>query len=123
MPKKILIVDDERGWVETISSWLADHGYQTAAAFDTLEALAELKSTKPDLVLLDIIMPAGGGITVLKAIRADTSTSDLPVIVITARMEDDLRQLARKLKVSDYLVKPIDMAKLLRSITKQIGHA
>ena len=116
MEKKILIADDEKDWIQMLSMRLEHEGYKTEAAFDAMQALMQGMREKPDLMLLDIMMPAGGGLEALKNIRASDKTFSMPVIVITAKGDAGTRMAAEKLGVSGYFVKPVDMPKLLEKI-------
>jgi DNA-binding response OmpR family regulator len=114
--KKILIVDDERDWVDMLSIRLVHSGYQVEVAFDGLQAVAQAAQLKPDLILLDIMMPAGGGLGALKNMRISTKTFSMPVIVITAKGDKETKEAAEKLGISGYFVKPVDMVALLLKI-------
>ena len=116
MEKKILTVDDEKDWIQMLAIRLEHEGYKTEAAFDAMQALMQGMREKPDLMLLDIMMPAGGGLEALKNIRASDKTFSMPVIVLTAKGDVGTKIAAEKLGVSGYFVKPVDMAKLLEKI-------
>ena len=116
MEKKILIADDEKDWIQMLSMRLEHEGYKTEAAFDAMQALMQGMREKPDPMLLDIMMPAGGGLEALKNIRASDKTFSMPVIVITAKGDAGTRMAAEKLGVSGYFVKPVDMPMLLEKI-------
>ena len=116
MKKKILIVDDEKDWVEMLSLRLIHSGYQVEVAFDGLQAVTQAVQLKPDLILLDIMMPAGGGLGVLKNMRTSTKTFSMPVIVITAKGDKETQEASEKLGISGYFVKPVDMVALLLKI-------
>jgi len=114
--KKILIVDDEKDWVQMLAMKLKSEGYQTEAAFDGIQAMMQVVKLEPDLILLDIKMPAGGGLETLKHIRASVKTFSSPVIVITGRGDEEIKEAAEKLGISGYFVKPMDMAQLMNRI-------
>lgn len=119
--KKILIVDDERDWVEMLSIRLGHSGYQVEVAFDGLQAVTQAVELKPDLILLDIMMPAGGGLGALKNIRLSTKTFSIPVIVVTAKGGPETKEAAEKLGISGYFVKPVDMVALLLKIKELLS--
>ena len=79
----ILIVEDEKDLVQVLMERLESYGYDVDAAFDALQAMMKLNKSKPDLVLLDIAMPAGGGLQVLRNIRMNVKWFSLPVIIMT----------------------------------------
>ncbi len=101
----ILIVEDELELAEIIEAYLRREGYQTERAGDGKRALGLYRATKPDLVLLDIMMPKLNGLEVLKTIRQDGQT---PVIMLTARAEDDDKLLGLELGSDDYIIKPFN---------------
>jgi DNA-binding response OmpR family regulator len=116
MEKKILIVDDEKDFVRILTTRLENAGYQVAVAFDPVQALTQATQLKPDLILLDIRMPAGGGLAALKSTRANDKTFNMPVIALTAVSDEQTREDAEKLGISGYFVKPVDMGGLLEKI-------
>ncbi len=114
--KKILIADDEKEWALMLCARLQHEGFEIEIAFDAIQATTQALQLKPDLILLDISMPAGGGIAVLENLRGSMKTSHIPVIVITARGDAETRESVTKLGISGYHVKPIEMADLLKNI-------
>ncbi len=120
MPKKILIVEDEQDIREAVQASLASRGYWVILAADGEEGLRKVKSEKPDLVLLDIVMPKLDGWQVLKAIRDDEATRDVPVVMLTANRETSSLIESQSQKATDYLMKPFDIEKLLRFINRYI---
>lgn len=107
-PPKILIVDDEPFNVDYLEQELEDRGYQTVSAGNGREALAQVAEEQPDLVLLDIMMPIMDGFAVLTRLKAEPSTRDVPVIVISAM--SDMGSVVRGIQqgAEDYLPKPFD---------------
>ncbi|MCL4294870.1 MAG: SpoIIE family protein phosphatase [Anaerolineae bacterium] len=105
---KILIVDDEPFNVDYLEQELEDFDYDTVSAANGREALAQVAAEKPDVVLLDIMMPELDGFQVLERLKADLETRDLPVIVISAM--NDLKSVVRgiELGAEDYLPKPFE---------------
>lgn len=116
MEKKILIVDDEKVWVKMLAMSLGHEGYQIEVAFDAIQATTQAFQLKPDLILLDILMPAGGGLEALKNIRASVKTFSIPVIVLTAKGDKETKEAAEELGVSGYFSKSVDMDELLEKI-------
>jgi DNA-binding response OmpR family regulator len=116
MAKTILIVDDDADWVQMISKRLQLNGYHVEAAFDAAQALSQAIKLKPDLILLDILMPAGGGVGVLENLRINVYTFKIPVIALTALSDKQTIKAVTELEVSGYFVKPIDMVELLEKI-------
>ncbi len=123
MDKKcILVVDDEKDWVSLMSTRLQHEGYHVDVAFDPIEGIAQTVKLLPDLILLDIMMPAGGGISMLKSIRNSSKTFNVPVIVITAKSDKATQEEAEKLGVSAYFYKPLDTAKLMEKIKEVLQY-
>ena len=103
MTKRILVVDDEKDWAHAFALALEEHGYKITAAFEPLQAITQIKESKPDLILLDLLMPAGGGFAVLQYIRETGNTIILPVIIVSVQDDDETKKKAQehheKLKV------------------------
>jgi DNA-binding response OmpR family regulator len=119
MGKKILIVDDDVAWVRMLAIRLNQAGYQVEVAFDALQAVTQAVRSKPDLILLDIIMPAGGGLRTLENLRMNTKTFSVPIIVVTAKEWDkERKEAAKKFGISGYYMKPVDMDALLERLEK-----
>ncbi|HAM38922.1 MAG: hypothetical protein A2474_04010 [Elusimicrobia bacterium RIFOXYC2_FULL_34_12] len=119
MAKKILIVDDEKDVVEVIAMYLEKEDYEVASAFDGLEALEKITNEKPDLVILDVMMPKLDGHSLNIRLKENPETKDIPVIVITGK--GHLKEIitARKdVTIVDYLEKPFQMQELLEKIKK-----
>jgi len=114
--KRILVVDDEKDWVSLISTRLQHEGYHVDVAFDPIEGMAQAIKLVPDLILLDIMMPGGGGISMLKSVRNSSKTFNIPIIVVTAKSDQETQEEAEKLGVSAYFYKPLDTAKLMEKI-------
>jgi DNA-binding NtrC family response regulator len=104
---KILVVDDEAEVVRLLQDFLTSKGYEVATALNGLEALAKVREMKPDIVLLDIIMPGMGGIDTLKEIKKIDPT--IAVIMVTAVVDEELANRAVKLGAFDYITKPINI--------------
>ena len=114
MSKLILIVDDEANLVETLDYNLQRDGYATRTAYDGREALAAVKrSPLPDLVLLDLNLPGMSGLEVCRAIRQDSATHGIPVIMLTAMAEEVDRVVGFQLGADDYVTKPFSVRELL----------
>ena len=116
MTEKILIVDDEPFNVDLLEQELDDQGYVTCAATSGEEALEVLAAEKPDLVLLDWMMPGLDGIEVLKRMRATPELQRVPVIMLTARTSTQDKVMGLDAGADDYVTKPIDEAELFARI-------
>ena len=121
MGERILIVDDEKDWVKMLAMRLRHEGYQIEGAFDTIQATAQAIKLIPDLILLDIMMPGGGGLQALKNIRAHLKTFTIPVIVLTARGDKETKEAAEGLGISGYFIKTESTIELVSKIKEVLG--
>lgn len=116
MPKKILIVEDEPAIQELVKYNLQKEGYKVFSAYDG-EAGAEMAlEEKPDLVLLDLMLPKMDGIEVCKLLKSNTRTSGIPIIMVTAKSEETDKVLGLEMGADDYLAKPFGVRELLARI-------
>ncbi|UCC16187.1 MAG: response regulator [Dehalococcoidales bacterium] len=115
--KKVLLVDDEEAILKILRLKLMILGYDVITAPDGREALDLIDSERPDIILLDVIMPIVGGFEVLRKLRI---ISELPVIVFSARPENS--QKAFKLGADDFLPKPFDVDDLAKRIEILLGN-
>ncbi|HEX6849947.1 MAG TPA: response regulator transcription factor [Candidatus Polarisedimenticolaceae bacterium] len=106
MAGKILVVDDERDIVGALQHVLTREGFQVAEAYDGREALEAIRRERPDLVLLDVMLPEVSGVEVLKSLRGGSASPALPVILLTARKDEIDRVLGFELGADDYVTKP-----------------
>ena len=113
----ILIVDDERLLAETIGINLQKAGFETLAAYDGDSALAMARDHKPDLVILDVMLPKISGWEVCRALRGDAEfRTGAPVLMLTARGEESDKVIGLELGADDYLVKPFSMRELVARV-------
>jgi two-component system, OmpR family, alkaline phosphatase synthesis response regulator PhoP len=113
---RVLIADDNPQGVELLEAYLANSGCEIATAFDGDETLAKVRSWKPDLVLLDIMMPKTSGFEVCKRLKADSATRDIPVLMITALDQPSDVERAVDAGTDDFLTKPINQTDLHRRV-------
>ena len=113
---KILIVEDDPDTRRLFTVRLQASGYETSLAEDTYMAVSMALKEQPDLILLDLGLPAGGGLTVLERLQAQTSTAIIPVIVASASERSIHELRARKAGAVTYLQKPIETSELLAAI-------
>src|SRR5436305_2364950 len=118
MPKKILAVDDERHIVRLVEVNLQRAGYEVVTAYDGREALEKVKSENPDLVVLDVMMPYMDGFEVLKNLKADPITAEIPVIMLTAKAQDADVFRGWQSGVDCYLTKPFNPMELLTFVKR-----
>src|SRR5690554_5379522 len=117
MSARILVVDDDRALAEMLSMVLQGEGFQVEHAYDGLEAVERFRSTRPELVLLDVMLPGLDGIGVCEQIRAE---SGVPIIMLTVRT--DTADVVRGLEVGadDYIVKPFNPKELVARIRTRL---
>ena len=113
---KILIVDDYPANVKLLERNLRTAGYETVAAYDGQEALEKVRTERPDLVLLDIMLPKIDGFEVCRRLRADEATAVIPIIMITALMETEDRIRGLESGADDFISKPFDRGELLARV-------
>ena len=113
MAVSVLVVEDDRNIQELLQLYLEKEGYAVTVASDGGQGLAKFRSIKPDLVLLDVMMPVMDGWSVCKAIRADSQT---PIIMLTAKGETDDKVSGLKSGADDYVTKPFEMKELLARV-------
>ncbi|HEY7678582.1 MAG TPA: response regulator [Candidatus Methylomirabilis sp.] len=119
MPK-VLIVDDEIHIVKIIAYKLRGAGYDVASAADGVEALEAVRADRPDLILLDIMMPRMDGYQTLETLKGDPATRDIPVFLLTVKSREADRQRGWQLGCDDYITKPFSPAKLLERIDQTL---
>ena len=113
MPKKILIVEDEANIRELLRLYLEREGYAVIEAENGVEGIKLWKSEKPDMLLLDVMMPVMDGWAVCKEIRAE---SDVPIIMLTAKGETADRVSGLEMGADDYIVKPLEMTEVIARV-------
>jgi CheY-like chemotaxis protein len=124
MTKKVLIVDDEPEAIDFATAVLEEDGYSALSAEDGIEGMEKVRTEKPDLVLLDIMMPGKGGIAMYRDLRKDEETKDIPVIIITGvargqRFEESMMRKDPHIPLPDgYIEKPMKPEGLLELIRK-----
>ena len=121
MPKKILIVEDEANIRELLRLYLEREGYTVLEAENGVEGIKKWKSDKPDMLLLDVMMPVMDGWEVCKEIRAE---SDVPIIMLTAKGETADRVSGLEMGADDYIVKPLEMPEVIargRAVFRRIA--
>jgi len=112
-PEKILVVDDEEHIIELVELYLGKEGYQVVKALDGDEAVEMFGAEKPDLLVLDIMLPGRDGLDVLREVR---KTSQVPVIMLTARESEVDKVVGLELGADDYLTKPFSPRELVARV-------
>jgi DNA-binding response OmpR family regulator len=120
MKPRILVVDDEPDVLDLVTYNLGQAGFQTETAADGAEALRKARSSAPDLILLDLMLPEMDGLEVCKLLRRDTKTSAIPIIMLTARASEIDRIVGLELGADDYVPKPFSPRELVLRVKKRI---
>ena len=115
MVPRILIVDDERDFVELLQYRLAGLGCEFIVANDGVQALSQARQLKPDLILLDILLPDLDGLSVCEILRRQPGTKKIPVIFVSALSGDVTKRVAF-MQADDFFTKPLDLPRLERRI-------
>lgn len=116
MKQKILVVDDEADVVELIEYNLRNVGFDVVCATDGEEALAKIKTTLPDMIVLDIMLPGKDGFEVCKQLKRDPKTANIPIIMLTAKAAEVDRVVGLELGADDYITKPFSPRELVLRI-------
>jgi two-component system alkaline phosphatase synthesis response regulator PhoP len=122
--KRILIVDDEKDIVDLISYNLEKEGFATVKAYDGESALELVKAKRPDMVLLDLMLPGIRGLEVCKFIRKNPETEGLPIIMLTAKGDQVDKILGFEMGADDYVTKPFNVRELIarvRAVLRRAG--
>jgi two-component system alkaline phosphatase synthesis response regulator PhoP/two-component system response regulator VicR len=118
MPLKVLVCDDERHIVRLIQVNLEREGYNVVTAYDGKDGLEKVKAEKPDLMVLDVMMPYMDGFEVLKNLRRDPATESLPVIMLTAKAQDKDVFEGYHYGADMYLTKPFNPRELIAFVKR-----
>ena len=121
--KKILIVEDDRDIAMVLGTRLRAQGFTVINAYDAMGGVNQAQREAPDLVLLDLMMPAGGGLRVAERVRAFAKTATTPIIFLTASKDAELREKAMEQSPFAFLEKPYDPQLLLARIQEALGIA
>jgi CheY-like chemotaxis protein len=114
--KKILFIEDEYDQIMVLKMRLEANGFEVVYAQDGIEGLQKVSSEKPDVVLLDLILPNMDGFEICRRLKSSALTSDIPVIIISAVGIKDIEQKCIAHGADDYITKPYDSALLLNKI-------
>ena len=121
MAYKILVVDDEPTIVRLMEFILARQGHEMIVAVNGEEALEKIKTQQPDLVLLDIMMPRIDGYEVAQLLRADPKTASLPIIMLSAKAQDEDIRKGVEIGVDEYITKPFTPDHLVQIVAKYLA--
>ena len=116
-PRRIVVADDEHDIADLLTMHLVMEGYDVKAVYDGQAALDAVHTFAPDFVLLDVMMPKINGLEVLRRLKADPATSEIPVLMLTAKAGDDDVWSGWELGAAYYLTKPFDLDDLVRYLS------
>lgn len=119
---KILIVDDERDIVETLSFMLKAKGFECISAYDGEEGLNLAKNSSPNLVILDVMMPKINGYKICRLLKFDQKYKDIPIIMITARSQEEDKLIGEETGADEYITKPFEFSEVLEKINKYLSN-
>ncbi|HET7499297.1 MAG TPA: response regulator [Candidatus Omnitrophota bacterium] len=120
---KILVVDDEIYIVHILDFSLGMEGYEVVTALDGEQALERVASEKPDLIVLDIMMPKLDGYEVCRAVKSNPATKNVPVILLSAKGRNVDQKMGFDVGADDYITKPFSPRKLVERINQLLGQA
>ena len=118
---KILVVDDEVYILHILDFSLGAEGFDVITATDGEEALAKAQREKPDLIVMDVMMPRLDGYETCRRLKSDPSTKDIPVLLLTARGREEDRRLGLESGANDYITKPFSPNKLIGRVSDLLG--
>ncbi|MCK4307473.1 response regulator [candidate division WOR-3 bacterium] len=119
--KKVLLVDDDEDFIETVKFYLIHSGYLVSVAKNGEEAFDKLKIGKPDIILLDVMMPGIEGTEVCKKLKADSDLSSIPIMMVTAKGQREDIENAIKAGANGYIPKPFSLPRLVERIEELIS--
>ncbi len=121
MAKRILVVDDEQDIVKMVGLRLKANGYEVLSANDGQQGLETAQKEKPDLIILDVMMPKMDGYKVCGLLKKDSRFAKTPIIIFTAKAQDKDKDLGREVGANAYLTKPFDPPVLIAKVKELLG--
>lgn len=116
MGKRVLLVEDEPNIIEAIRFILSRDGWTVETHVDGATAVATILAAPPDVLVLDVMLPGKSGFDILKELRDDPATADLPVLILTAKGQGRDRELAERYGVTRFMTKPFSNAEVLETV-------
>ena len=117
----VLIVDDSPTEVHVLSGYLSKHGFETEAAADGREGIEKARQLKPDLILMDVVMPGLNGFQATRELARDPKTAAIPVVMVTTKGLETDKIWGMRQGAVDYLVKPVTEAQLVEKVRAALG--
>jgi len=118
--KKILIVDDEQDIVETLKFILEANGYSCFCAYNGEDGLNKAKEIMPNLIILDVMMPKINGYKISRLLKYDNKYKDIPIIMVTARSQEQDKLIGEETGVNEYISKPFELEEILAAVKKYL---
>ncbi|MDD3013795.1 MAG: response regulator [Candidatus Gastranaerophilales bacterium] len=119
--KTVLIVDDEQDIVETLRFMLEAEGITCLTAHDGEEALNKAKNEKPDLIILDVMLPKINGYKVSRLLKFDKKYKDIPILMVTARSQEEDKVIGQDTGADEYITKPFDLDNVINMVKKYLS--
>ena len=119
--RKILIIDDENFFVEPLKMYLNRSGFETVAAADGMSGLKMARQEKPDLIILDLMLPGISGFEVCRLLKFDSRFQKIPIVIVSAKDTEKDKSLGKKSGAELYLTKPLDPKMLIERINGLLG--
>ena len=118
--KKVLIVDDEQDIVESLKFVLETEGYECYSAFNGEDGLKSAKELIPDLIILDIMMPKMNGYKISRLLKFDNKYKDIPIIMLTARSQEEDKLIGEETGADEYITKPFDLDYVVGKVNERL---
>ncbi len=118
--KKILIVDDEQDIVESLKFVLEAEEYECYTAFNGEDGLKSAKEIIPDLIILDIMMPKMNGYKISRLLKFDSKYKDIPIIMLTARSQEEDKLIGEETGANEYITKPFDLDAVVEKVNEYL---
>ena len=120
--KKSLIVDDEPDIVETLKFLIESEGFESIIAMDGEEALKKAKEENPDVIILDVMLPKINGYKVCRLLKFDNKYKHIPVLMVTARSQEEDKVIGEETGADEYITKPFDINEIVEKIHYYLKH-
>ena len=118
--KKILIVDDEQDIVDSLKFVLEAEGYECFTALNGEDGLKAAKEVMPDLIILDIMMPKMNGYKISRLLKFDSKYKDIPIIMLTARSQEEDKLIGEETGANEYITKPFDLDFVIEKVNEYL---
>ena len=117
----VLIVDDSPTEVHVMKTWLEKAGYSVSTAPNGEDGLVKAQAEKPDVIVMDVVMPGMSGFQATRQLTKDAATAHIPVVIVTTKDQETDRVWGKRQGAVDYIVKPVTEAALVAAIAKALG--